>query len=72
MNLLKTRVNFYEKQLDFRKKYSTNHGLFNIVYGIRENLDNKTFACGIFIDLEKAIETVNHQILLKQISTLWY
>ena len=65
MNLLKTRVNFYEKQFGFRKKYSTNHALLNIVEGIREKLDNKTFACGVFIDLEKAFDTVNHQILLK-------
>ena len=36
---------FYEKQFGFRKKYSTNHALLNIVEGIREKLDNKTFAC---------------------------
>ena len=58
---------FYDKQFGFRKKYSTNHALLNIVEGIRENLDNKTFACGVFIDLEKAFDTVNHQILLKKL-----
>ena len=35
--------------------------------GIREKLDNKTFVCGVFIDLEKAFDTVNHQILLKKL-----
>ena len=55
---------FYNFQFGFRKKYSTNHALLSIVEEIRENLDNKTFACGVFIDLEKAFDTVNHTILL--------
>ena len=54
----------YKFQFGFRKKYSTNHALLSIVEEIRENLDNKTFACGVFIDLEKAFDTVNHSILL--------
>ena len=57
---------FYDKQFGFRKKYSTNHALLSIVEGIRDKLDNKTFVCGVFIDLEKAFDTVNHQILLKK------
>ena len=31
---------------------------------IRHSLDNKRFGCGIFIDLQKAFDTVSHQILL--------
>ena len=58
---------FYEKQFGFRKKYSTSHAILNIVEGIRENLDNTTFICGVFIDLEKTFDTVNHQILLKKL-----
>ena len=34
---------------------------------IRENLDNKTFSCGVFVDLEKAFDTVNHKILIKKL-----
>ena len=49
---------FYEKQFGFRKKYSANHALLNIVEGIREKLGNKTFVCGVFIDLEKYFDTV--------------
>ena len=55
---------FYKFQFGFRKKYSTNHALLSIVEEIRESLDNKSFACGVFIDLEKAFDTVNHNILL--------
>ena len=57
---------FYDKQFGFRKKYSTNHALLSIVEGIKEKLDNKTFVCGVFIDLEKAFDTVNHNILLQK------
>ena len=57
----------YDLQFGFRKRYSTNHALLSIVEGVREQLDNKTFACGVFIDLEKAFDTVNHKILLQKL-----
>ena len=63
-NFLETSNALYKFQFGFRKKYSTNHALLSIVEEIRESLDNKTFACGVFIDLEKAFDTVNHSILL--------
>ena len=59
---------FYELQFGFRKQYSTNHALLSIVEDIRSNLDNKTFACGVFVDLEKAFDTVNHKILLSKLN----
>jgi hypothetical protein len=35
-----------------------------LVEQIGNALDNKMFTCGVFVDLEKAFDTVNHQILL--------
>ena len=32
---------------------------------IKESIDSGKFGCGIFIDLRKAFDTVNHEILLK-------
>ena len=64
---LKTSDVLYDLQFGFRKRYSTNHALLSIVAGIREQLDNKTFSCGVFIDLEKAFDTVNHEILLQKL-----
>ena len=57
----------YRLQFGFKKKYSTNHALLSIVEQIRANLDNKAFVCGVFIDLEKAFDTVNHNILLSKL-----
>ena len=51
------------KQFGFRSKYSTNHALVSITERIKSLLDDSQFVCGIFIDLEKAFDTVNHNIL---------
>ena len=57
----------YKYQFGFRKNYSTNHALLSIVEHIRTNLDNKRYSCGVFVDLEKAFDTVNHKILLSKL-----
>ena len=58
----------YKFQFGFRKYYSTNHALLSIVEQIRSALDKNMFACGVFIDLKKAFDTVNHQILLYKLN----
>ena len=55
----------YELQYGFRPKHSTTHALINITERIREALDNKKLpVSGVFVDLQKAFDTVNHHILL--------
>ena len=57
----------YENQFGFRLHHSTNHALISITEDIRKALDNNNFACGVFIDLQKAFDTVDHGILLKKL-----
>ena len=43
------------------------HWLVSLVDLIKKYLDNDNFVCSIFIDLQKAFDTVNHDILLEKL-----
>ena len=58
----------YGKQFGFRNKFCTTHALIEITEKIRQALDKNNFACGIFIDLQKAFDTVNHDIRLGKLN----
>ena len=58
---------FYLLQFGFKQNYSTTHALISITETIRKYLDEGKFACGIFVDLQKALDTVEHDILLTKL-----
>ena len=66
-NFLERHQCIYPLQFGFRRRHSTDHALIEITETIRQALDNKKFACGIFIDLQKAFDTVNHDILIDKL-----
>ena len=46
---------------------STWHALFELVEGITTYLDNNNYAIGKFIDLKKAFDIINHDILANKL-----
>ena len=57
----------YSLQFGFRQKYSMIHALISLTENIRENLDDANLRCGIFVDLQKIFDTVEHDILLTKL-----
>ena len=64
---LETSEVLFCMQFGFRSGHSTEHALISLTESIKTTLDNKRLGCGIFIDLQKAFDTVNHEILLKKL-----
>ena len=58
----------YSLQFGFRENHSTNHAIISIIQKIQDAIKDGKFAIGVFIDLQKAFDTVNHSILLEKLN----
>ena len=57
----------YNRQFGFQKANSTDHAIIQLADQLIESFNNNKFTIGVFIDLSKAFDTVDHQILLKKL-----
>ena len=57
----------YPLQFGFRQQYSTFYALISLTEDIRKNLNKGNIGCGICVDLKKAFDTVEHDILLAKL-----
>ena len=55
----------YPSQSGFCEKHSTTHALLSLTELIKHPIDNHKYGRGVFLDLKKAFDTVNHNILVK-------
>ena len=57
----------YKKQFGFQQNCSTDQAILNLIDEICEAFDKKQYMLGVFIDLSKAFDTVDHTILLEKL-----
>ena len=57
----------YPLQFGFRKKISTTLSLLSLTEEIQQEIDKGRFGCGIFINFQKAFDTVDHNILVRKL-----
>ena len=51
----------------YRKGFNTQHALLTLVENWRKSLDNKGFCGAILMDLSKAFDTLNHDLLIAKL-----
>jgi len=61
-----------DKQFGFWKGYSTDEAIFKLVYEVLNALNDKSKVGSIFLDLEKAFDSVHHSLLIKKTTLLRY
>jgi len=57
----------YNKQFGFKNGHSTDQAIAYLVRDILKSFDENKYTLGVFIDLSKAFDTVNHNILLTKL-----
>jgi retron-type reverse transcriptase len=57
----------FESQYGFRSKWNTTHATLDFIKSIEDAIKENEFAIGVFCDLSKVFDTLNHKILLEKL-----
>ena len=68
-NYLNDNNLLFHKQFGFRKGHSTDHALIKLIDSIYDSFNQNKYTLGVFIDLSKAFDTVDHNILIDKLNS---
>ena len=66
INYLYANKIIVDNQYDFCKEHSTYMVSLKMINDITNELKNKNYSLGVFIDMSKAFDTIDHKILFKK------
>ena len=67
MSYLEKECLLFNLQFGFRKGYSNEYAILETVEKLKSAADDQQITCGIFLDVSKAFDTINHHILLEKL-----
>ena len=67
VDFMDSNDSIYKYQFGFRERHSTQQAIITLVEKITSSLDNGDIVIGVFLDLKKAFDTVDHHILLNKL-----
>ena len=57
----------FDSQYGFRTGHSTTHATLDFIQTIEDSIEKNEYAIGVFCDLSKAFDTLNHKVLLTKL-----
>ena len=66
-NYLHNNGSIYHSQYGFRSNHSTDNAVTELIGEILKNLENKKYTLTIFLDLSKAFNTLEHDVIFKKL-----
>ena len=63
LNFIESNNILYDNQFGFRMNHSTTHAIITLVERVSKALDTGKIVVGVYLDLKKAFDTIDHQIL---------
>ena len=71
-NFLISSNQLYESQYGFRKNHTCKHAIGEFISEVVKNSQLGKITMGIFLDLSKAFDTLEHLVVYKKIRKIWH